>query len=1077
MIFDGAVPASIGTIVPKHSGAPMANSINILHLSDLHFGYDRDTTAKQARSEVLNGLVKIAKDLQPQLLVISGDLTYQGKEQGYTELADWLTNKLFAATGLKPEDCVICPGNHDLDRNETMGIPIDSVAAADKLLRPEKLDRHLAPPFHRFQKFANAFGIVPPVLQDKPNHLVGVRLIPEHNLRFICANSAWFCGDKDQGKLFLGRDQFIAMGIDEDEHESGPITIALVHHPHTWLHSDDTTDYKTRESPYTYLAKRSHLILSGHTHGLVKESKPYERARVILAGATYQDDSYSNNFSLLQIDKDRSFTRLAHEFDAGTRKWRAEKSERHSLRAATAASLPRPIGQSPDLYLAWLRTETNEVDLRNFIDRQSTPDPKIDALYARLMTPGSAGEEFGELPEARQSIPLDEALKHPRVLIVGDAGSGKSTFLRRVAWALSRENPDPVLRLPHLRFPIFVRVRELDAYIAETKGGPDKPDDPAWLPHFLARQFQWGLDETFWRDRQADSEAILLLDGLDEAASSDRRDDLVAMLENISKNAACQIAVTTRPMDLARKDQEGWRTIHIAPLDSEGVNAFLLQWSRWLKKDNEPAAQEYYRLLQSAVSIPDLRELVSNPLMLTSLAVLYLNGKELPRHRAGLYDGILTWLARHAHEHCRAYTEGEYLDRLAELALGMQIAKEGQTLKIGELEAARLITRPERSLTPAQDFITLAQLHSGIITLRGGLLEFWHRSFQEYLAARCLAGFLDAARLAQALQLLYTQEGREVLPLLAVRLSNPQLTHLLPGLIGDALLKDKLEQRAHAVGVLGRMVTDIKPKELSDLAPDAVQPYQDLRESVMGIFTKGIAATIGVKTRADAAEALDLADPRARLFIPTDDRYWSPILSGSFQIGGDKAAFQSLDSKTVRVPPFQIGRFPVTVWEYGEYLKANPEVAKPEYWPEQSKHPSRPVVNVDWAAADRYCRHFGRSLPTDEHWEFAARGPQSRIYPWKGNGKPGEPFANCQNTLSHPSPVGIFPDGDTPEGVSDMLGNVWEWTCSEFEPGRYSVRGASFYDEVGVSLRAASRVWYVPDVRFVYLGFRCVREV
>jgi 3',5'-cyclic AMP phosphodiesterase CpdA len=98
--------------------------INLLHLSDLHFGYDRDKTAGAQRAGALDLMVKelgkLERDWKPRVIVISGNLSWQGKPTGYKELAEWLTTKLFPATGRTAADCIICPGNHDLDRDAAL---------------------------------------------------------------------------------------------------------------------------------------------------------------------------------------------------------------------------------------------------------------------------------------------------------------------------------------------------------------------------------------------------------------------------------------------------------------------------------------------------------------------------------------------------------------------------------------------------------------------------------------------------------------------------------------------------------------------------------------------------------------------------------------------------------------------------------------------------------------------------------------------------------------------------------------------------------------------------------------------
>ena len=94
------------------------------------------------------------------MLVISGDLTWKGRPEGYAELSEWLKSKLFPATGLTPADCIVCPGNHEVDRKKALSLlkrtadPKD----ADEVLQPEELEDGFARPFHAFVKFAGDFS-------------------------------------------------------------------------------------------------------------------------------------------------------------------------------------------------------------------------------------------------------------------------------------------------------------------------------------------------------------------------------------------------------------------------------------------------------------------------------------------------------------------------------------------------------------------------------------------------------------------------------------------------------------------------------------------------------------------------------------------------------------------------------------------------------------------------------------------------------------------------------------------------------------------------------------------------------
>jgi formylglycine-generating enzyme required for sulfatase activity len=140
------------------------------------------------------------------------------------------------------------------------------------------------------------------------------------------------------------------------------------------------------------------------------------------------------------------------------------------------------------------------------------------------------------------------------------------------------------------------------------------------------------------------------------------------------------------------------------------------------------------------------------------------------------------------------------------------------------------------------------------------------------------------------------------------------------------------------------------------------------------------------------------------------------------------------------------------------------------------QHPNRPVTGVSWYDAAAYCAWAGARLLSEAEWERAARGPEGRKHPW-GKEEPDKKRVNFGMKVGIPTPVGLFPAGATPEGVADMMGNVWEWVEDWYERDKVrALRGGSFFTNAGL-LRAALRGNYEPGYRDIDIGFRCVRDV
>ena len=161
--------------------------------------------------------------------------------------------------------------------------------------------------------------------------------------------------------------------------------------------------------------------------------------------------------------------------------------------------------------------------------------------------------------------------------------------------------------------------------------------------------------------------------------------------------------------------------------------------------------------------------------------------------------------------------------------------------------------------------------------------------------------------------------------------------------------------------------------------------------------------------------------------------------------------------------------------------------------------PNRPVIHVNWYEAEAYCRWAGRRLPTEAEWEAAAAADSNdlsmskRRFPW-GDGPPHATHAQLDGYALGTCDVDALPAGDSYFGCRNMIGNVWEWTSSDFAP--YSGFGADPYRDYSQPwfhthkvlrggawmtrsrlLRNTYRNFYRPDRRDIWAGFRtCQRQ-
>lgn len=334
------------------------------------------------------------------------------------------------------------------------------------------------------------------------------------------------------------------------------------------------------------------------------------------------------------------------------------------------------------------------------------------------------------------------------------------------------------------------------------------------------------------------------------------------------------------------------------------------------------------------------------------------------------------------------------------------------------------------------------------------------------------------------------------------------------------------EARVYASDVRGRVldVLDRTPLEGGPLVDAAfafgmIAQHEQQHDETMLIthqLRKGPAALTAPEPPAGSTQGLpaEVLVPGGPFTMGTSTEPWA--------LDNERPAHQRV------VPPFFIDTVPVTCGAYQAFIEDGGYMDRrwwtPEGWDQIRQHdlgaplfwrreggqwlrrrfgvrepvPSdEPVLHVSWHEADAYARWAGRRLPTEVEWEKAARhdpdSGRSRRFPW-GDDDPAPTHANLGQRHLRPAPVGSYPEGESPLGVRQLIGDVWEWTSSDFLPypgfaafpyREYSevffgsahkvLRGGSFAVDA-VACRGTFRNWDLPVRRQIFAGFRTARD-
>ncbi len=621
-------------------------------------------------------------------------------------------------------------------------------------------------------------------------------------------------------------------------------------------------------------------------------------------------------------------------------------------------------------------------------------------------------ETFSALRTEARPIPvLEAAVQESRLVLLGDPGSGKSTFVNYLAYLLAgarlgeADLPEDWPHGPLL--PVRVILRELVGHL------PGDQD----LQRLSAEKRKARLVSGFWMylrqeleatyraeevlevlERDVDEgRALVIFDGLDEVAP-ERRGVVRETVE-----AFCQLCGTSRVLATCRvRSYQGeaclpaFADFTLAPFEEEQVNDFVRCWYRALADLGALKSQEADRRAENLrEAVQPLMELARNPLLLTTMAVVHTAQVELPRERARLYQRCVEVLLRRWHKHKAGevpllnrlgVSESELLGALREVAYrahAMGGVREGDLPRSEVLRV--LADHLEGKYGKAEQFLDYVDARAGLLVGRGGVGEpiytFPHRTFQEYLAGCHLA--LGGRDFGRRLRGMLGEGDRWAL---AVHLGAEHLlynvgkvTEVLDAAYALCPVAEP-ETEADWRGVLwaGCFTAEMGLRKVKEdvEAPDGGTAFAErLVPRLVRVLRE---VPLGPLERAEAGNVLSqLGDPRFRedaWYLP-DERLlgFVEIPAGLFlmgtrredipelleRFGGDRDWYESETPRhEVTLPAYYVARYLVTYAQYAAFVRETGQKL-PEEWREGNYPPQRanqPVVLVTWYDALAYCR-------------------------------------------------------------------------------------------------------------------------
>ena len=727
-----------------------------------------------------------------------------------------------------------------------------------------------------------------------------------------------------------------------------------------------------------------------------------------------------------------------------------------------------------------------------------------------------------------ETISLKAALSdNHRLVIMGLAGAGKSTLSKYIAALLAscHDNIDTQAMENRLKrelglkplFPIHI-----DLTVCNNGMSLDEA--------LFAKACNADNSTDLVRDELIGGNCFVIFDGLDEIIDSRRRMKVIREIADITNRYGDDnyFMVTTRPAGYNKKrvlsGTAGYRHYHLAEWTDDQQEQFIKRYYKlWSENglentqsiDWEERALDLIGIIHGNVG---LRRLKNNPLMLSIITYLSFRGAVMPKQEYKVYEEIIRYLVEKKAQDDTDYEKVTFF--VATLAFFMLEQEDRETISRHDLVGW---LQKRGNNVDSSNIIERMEEEWGVIVnvnenLKGEpRYSFISQSFQVYLAAYAANRHSRFwKRLQQHLKKDY--KGWEEVALMYASMSSTDEKILRVDQVIQVILRNtemipyqdqiswvkagRCIARAGEAGKRSRWYEHVlkRLQELSygnqEVNIQSVEVLCQIHPEGSEFILRRIMGYLAPDNNDYAIwtslQRMNDSDAKQQLRHVIVEHIKDYSLSDRISlakalalIGDDRLGrFVSLPHLSNHDRLLRIGMYPVTNFEYAKFIKET-SYPPPSHWGSReypAEKANHPVTHISQQDAIEYCKwltensQFPTRLPSEEEWMYAANAGNSELkFPWESP-RIGGVFLNFRGIIGGTTPVGIYFEGESPLGVLDMMGNVWEWTADK-RKGKAVLKGGAWDTsreelEEGIGAARMERA----ERRENNIGFRILQE-